>query len=158
MRNDHKWIEEFYKEPVVMQIMDDTGGSGSDELVNQAFEICHGIMAYATDYNCANEKIQGLWALIRKYEFEDCSCPNWDENPFGEEVYNYLEAEQYGVVNTLMTWDDLAAAIAKMPPERRRDNATFHYGAEDEYFAITTMKVAARTDTLDKGHFFMEGR
>lgn len=158
MRNDHKWIEEFYSEPIVKQIMDDTGVSASDNLAEQAMQICHGILAYATDYNCANEKIQGLWALIRKYGFEDASCPDWHENPFGEEVYNYLEAGQYGVANPIMSWDDLAAAIAKMPPEYRKDTAMFRLGHQDEYIAVKTMKVAGITDVLDKGHSFMEGQ
>lgn len=88
-----KWLDEFYSEPVVKQIVDNVGDCGYEDLTLQAMEICHGIQAYANDYNCVEPKIQDLWALLRKYNFSDATVPCWEENPYGKGVYEWLQDE-----------------------------------------------------------------
>lgn len=87
---EHPWLDEFFQEPVVQRITEALDYYGGD-LVLQAFEICHGVQAFAHDYNSSDSKIQELWALLHKYEYRDYSSANWDENPYGEEVYEFLE-------------------------------------------------------------------
>lgn len=56
------------------------------------------------------------------------------------------------------TYNDLAALIQSMPPERREDNVsiTMSLGGEDEFLPITAHEIAdENTGVLDVGHYFL---
>lgn len=53
-------------------------------------------------------------------------------------------------------WEQIGAAIAKMSPEARKDDATIYLEEYDEYFAIDSVEVADEdNDILDEGAFFL---
>jgi hypothetical protein len=84
--------DDLFAEPIIKDIVDNVEDFGSGDQVMKAMEICHGLQTFASDYNCSDPKLQAIWALLSKHRFEDFTHGNWQENPYGEEVYNYLVA------------------------------------------------------------------
>ena len=91
MASNGKWVGEFYNEPIINEIVHNVDRCDYNDLVLQAFEICHGLNAFANDFNCSDAKLQALWALLRKYRYSEGTDHNWEENPYGKQVYDYLE-------------------------------------------------------------------
>ena len=81
--------DDFFAEPIVQEIVNNVEDDSMDS-ANKAFEICHGLMSYASDYNCSDPKLQAIWALLNKHKYEDSTYANWEENPYGKDVYDYL--------------------------------------------------------------------
>lgn len=57
-----------------------------------------------------------------------------------------------------LTYNDLAALIQSMSPERREDNVSicFEIGGGDEFIPVATHEVANEdNDALDTGHYYL---